>query len=89
MPCLRCYTTIEVGVQFSTGCFSMVSAISSLLVYLPFASRVCENHGVKSFWCILGEELLSGAQLSLVRKLCHTAHVTCHQLPNLWGNSSS
>lgn len=90
MPFLKRYTTVEMGVEFNTSYFSIDSAISSLLVYLPFALSVHGNCSVKSFWCIPGEkELLSVAVLSLVRKLRHIAHATCHQLPNLWGASSS
>ena len=90
MACLKCYTTVEMRVEFNTGYFSMFTAISSLLVYLPFALRVHENCRVKSFFCIPGEkELLSIALLNLVQKLHHTAHATCHQLPNLWGSFSS
>lgn len=78
------------GVEFNTGYFSTFTAISSLLLYLPFALRVHENCRVKSFWCIPGEkELLSIALLNLVQKQHHTAHATCRQLPNLWGNFSS
>lgn len=90
MPCLKGYKTVEMGVKFNTGYFSMDNAISSLFIYLPFPLSFHENCRVKSFWCIPGEkELPRIALLNLVRKLRHTAHATCHRLPNLWGNSSS
>lgn len=90
MPCLKCYTTVEMGVEFNTGYFSMVSAVFSLLIYLPFVSRVHENCRVQSFWCIPEEkEPLGIALLNLFWTLHHLAHATCHQLPNVWGSFSS
>lgn len=56
VPCLRCCTTVEVGVELNPGCFSRLTAISRLLVCLPFALRVHENCRVKSSWCIPGEK---------------------------------
>lgn len=48
VPCLRCCTTVEVGVELNPGCFSRITAISRLSVCLPFALRVHENCRVKS-----------------------------------------